>query len=90
MRSATAPPVAPGSRILVRDCEWLVRRVDRTSTGGQAYEAVGISELFLDPERLVVETRGRQRGDNQKYVSSNHNAEFLNLPVAVLVDGEPV
>ena len=24
---------APGSRIVVRDAEWLVRRVDRTSTG---------------------------------------------------------
>jgi carboxyl-terminal processing protease len=58
----------------------------RGNGGGYLQEAVGISELFLDPERLVVETRGRQGADNQKYLSSNHNTEFLNLPITVLVD----
>ena len=48
------PPIAPGSRILVRDCEWLVRRVDRTSTGGQAYSAIGISELVRDKESVFL------------------------------------
>ena len=48
------PPIAPGSRILVRDCEWLVRRVDRTSTGGQAYSAIGISELVRDKEPVFL------------------------------------
>jgi hypothetical protein len=45
---------APGARILVRDAEWLVRRVDRTSTGGQALTVVGISELVRDKESLFL------------------------------------
>ena len=31
---------APGARIAVRDAEWLVHRVDRTSTGGQALNVI--------------------------------------------------
>ncbi len=33
------------ARVLVRDAEWLVRRIDRISTGGQALSVVYISEL---------------------------------------------
>jgi hypothetical protein len=36
---------APGARIVVRDAEWIIRKVDRTSTGGQALNVIGISEL---------------------------------------------
>jgi len=42
--------IAPGSRIRVRDAEWLVRRVDTTSTGEKSIEAVGLSELVEDEE----------------------------------------
>lgn len=45
---------APGARILVRDAEWLVRRVDRTSTGGQALSVGGISELVRDKESIFL------------------------------------
>ena len=45
---------APGARILVRDAEWLVRRVDRTSTGGQSLNVVGISELVRDKESIFL------------------------------------
>jgi hypothetical protein len=45
---------APGARVLVRDAEWLVRRVDRTSTGGQALCVVGISELVRDKEAIFL------------------------------------
>ncbi len=34
----TSQTIAPGARIVVRDAEWLVRRVDRTSTGRQALD----------------------------------------------------
>lgn len=47
--------VAPGARIVVRDAEWLVRRVDRTSTGGLAIAAVGISELVRDKEAIFLD-----------------------------------
>ena len=30
-------PFAPGARIVVRDAEWLVRRVDPTLTGGKQF-----------------------------------------------------
>ncbi len=45
---------APGSRIIVRDVEWLIRRVDRTSTGGQALTVTGISELVKDKESIFL------------------------------------
>lgn len=45
---------APGTRIVVRDVEWLVRRVDRTSSGGQALKVVGISELVKDKEAIFL------------------------------------
>jgi SNF2 family DNA or RNA helicase len=49
-----ASVLAPGARVLVRDAEWLVRRVDRTSTGGQALSVVGISELVRDKESIFL------------------------------------
>jgi len=45
---------APGARIVVRDAEWIVRRVDRTSTGGQALTVTGISELVRDKEAIFL------------------------------------
>lgn len=49
-----ASTLAPGSRVLVRDAEWLVRRVDRTSTGGQSLSVIGLSELVKDKESVFL------------------------------------
>lgn len=38
-------PFAPGARVLVRDCEWVVRRVDATDDGGFLLTVDGLSEL---------------------------------------------
>lgn len=46
--------LAPGARIIVRDAEWLVRRVDRTSTGGRAISCVGLSEIVRDKESIFL------------------------------------
>ena len=46
---------APGARIVIRDAEWLVRKVDRTSTGGQALSVVGISEIVKDKEAIFLD-----------------------------------
>ena len=46
---------APGARIVVRDAEWLVRKVCRTSTGGQALTVTGISELVKDKEAIFLD-----------------------------------
>ena len=50
----TATPIAPGARVVIRDAEWLVRRVDRTSTGGQAVSCIGISELVREKEATFL------------------------------------
>jgi SNF2 family DNA or RNA helicase len=47
--------IAPGARVVVRDAEWLVRKVDRTSTGGQALTVTGISELVKDKEAIFLD-----------------------------------
>jgi len=51
----TSQTIAPGARIVVRDAEWLVRRVDRTSTGRQALSVIGISELVRDKDAVFLE-----------------------------------
>ena len=47
--------IAPGARIVIRDAEWIVRRVDKTSTGGQALHVIGISELVKDKEAIFLD-----------------------------------
>jgi len=46
--------VAPGARIEVRDAEWLVRRVEKTETKGQAIHVVGMSELVKGKEAIFL------------------------------------
>jgi ERCC4-related helicase len=52
--------LAPGARVVIRDEEWLVRKVDRTSTGSQAITAVGLSELVKDKEAIFLSELERQ------------------------------
>jgi superfamily II DNA or RNA helicase len=47
--------IAPGARVVVRDAEWLVRKVSRTSTGGKALTVTGISELVKDKEAIFLD-----------------------------------
>lgn len=47
--------IAPGARVVIRDAEWLVRKVDRTSTGGQVITVVGITELVKDKEAIFLD-----------------------------------
>jgi superfamily II DNA or RNA helicase len=47
--------IAPGARILVRDAEWLVRKVDRTVTNRQAVSVVGLSQIVKDREAIFLE-----------------------------------
>lgn len=50
-----APAIAPGSRVLIRDAEWLVRKVDVTSNGKKALTVIGLSELVRDREAIFLE-----------------------------------
>ena len=46
--------VAPGARIVVRDAEWVVRRVDMSSDGGKQLTCDGVSELVRSQEGVFL------------------------------------
>ena len=51
---------APGARVQIRDAEWIVKRVDATSTGGSSLLVVGVSEIVRDKEaRFLTEIEGK-------------------------------
>ena len=47
-------PIAPGTRIEVRDELWIVRKVDPSSDGGHLYTCDGVSELVRDKNALFL------------------------------------
>ena len=49
-------PIAPalGARVVVRDAEWVVRRVDMTSGGNYQLACVGISEIVRDRQAVFM------------------------------------
>lgn len=48
------PLIAPGARAIIRDEEWLVRRVDPTDDGGRLLTCDGISELVRGRTALFL------------------------------------
>lgn len=82
--------IAPGSRVLVRDEEWLVRRIDPSSDGGTLLTCDGVSELvrgrsalFLThlEERLSgpIEVLDPAKTELVQDMSSSFNASLLYL-----------
>lgn len=47
-------PPPPGSRVEIRDAEWIVRRVDRAAAGGFAIAVTGVSEIVRDREAVFL------------------------------------
>lgn len=47
-------PFAPGSRVVIRDEEWLVRRIDLATDGGSLLTCDGISELVRSKSALFL------------------------------------
>ena len=46
--------------MLIRDAEWIVKRVDRTGTGGQSIQVVGVSQIVRHKEaRFLSEIVGK-------------------------------
>lgn len=45
---------APGMRVIIRDAEWVIRRVDSASDGGQQLECTGMSELVRDKSGIFL------------------------------------
>lgn len=51
---------APGARVQIRDAEWIVKRVDRTGTGGWSLQVIGVSEIVRHREaRFLTEIEGK-------------------------------
>ena len=51
-RKPIAP--APGARVVVRDAEWVVRRVDMTSGGNHQLACTGVSEIVRDRQAVFL------------------------------------
>lgn len=46
---------APGMRVLIRDEEWMIRKVETNSMGNKALYCAGISSLVKDREAVFLE-----------------------------------
>lgn len=57
----------------------------RGNPGGILDEGIDIAELFLEPGKTIVETRGRGSGQSEVYRSRLPEA-FSGLPLAIMVD----
>ena len=54
MGRATTPPL--GARVVIRDAEWVIRRIDHTPDGGDQLTCDGISELVRGREAVFLTT----------------------------------
>ena len=54
MTSMSAAAPSPGMRIVVRDAEWVVRRVDSMPDGGAQLTCTGVSELVREREAVFL------------------------------------
>jgi superfamily II DNA or RNA helicase len=46
--------IAPGTRLVIRDAEWIVKRTDLTSTDSLALTCIGLSEIVKDKEAIFL------------------------------------
>jgi superfamily II DNA or RNA helicase len=62
MPAPSVTQFAPGTRVSIRDEEWLIRNIDRTSSGGEVLAVVGLSPLVEGKEarflREIEEANG--------------------------------
>ncbi len=79
-------PYAPGARVLIRDEEWLVRRVDPSSDGGHLLTCDGVSELvrgrgaqFLTELEEEIKVLDPAKTELVADTSSHFNSTFLYL-----------
>ncbi len=53
---SASPVLAPGARVVIRDAEWVIRRVDRSPDGGYQVVCDGVSELVREREAIFLTT----------------------------------
>lgn len=58
----------------------------RGNPGGLLDQGVAVSDLFLDPEKEIVETRGRAPGSSRQFNDSRPQS-WPRLPIVVIVNG---
>jgi carboxyl-terminal processing protease len=58
----------------------------RDNPGGLLEQGVKLTDFFLDPGQVVVETRGRSAGSTKSY-DADHTQLWPDMPVVVLVNG---
>ena len=54
---------APGARVSIRGEEWLIRRMDRTSSGAAVLGVVGLSPLVEGKEARFIDSIERETGE---------------------------
>lgn len=80
------PTLAPGARVVIRDEEWLVRRVDPSSDAGELLICDGVSDLvrgrsaqFLTKLEREIKLLDPAQTELVADASSNFNSTFLYL-----------
>src|SRR6266852_4631512 len=58
----------------------------RGNPGGLLDQGVAVSDLFLDPGKAIVETRGRAPGSSHEF-SDSKPQQWPHLPIVVIVNG---
>ncbi len=58
----------------------------RSNPGGLLDQGVAVSDLFLDPGKAIVETRGRAPGSSHEF-SDTKPQQWPRLPIVVIVNG---
>ena len=82
-------PYAPGSRVVIRDEEWLIRRVDPAADGGWLLTCDGVSELVRGQSPLfLTELEERHRGSRPRKnrAGARHEPHLQRRPP---LPGEP-
>lgn len=60
----------------------------RNNTGGLLTAAVDISDMFLERDKKIVETRGRGNKVTSDYYSTNNTGYNVNQPLVILINRE--
>ena len=72
------------SELLQKEIKGLILDL-RGNPGGLLTQAIEVTSIFLDKDRLVVETKGKASSQNRKFPSSGKSL-CTELPLVVLVD----
>jgi carboxyl-terminal processing protease len=59
----------------------------RFNPGGLLDAAQGVSELFLEKDKLIVFTKGRLRSQNQSFYSEARSKVYDDVPMIVMING---